>query len=84
MLLLMIIIMIIMNMQNNLYTIQSSHLPMTNVQSVPEQRSQNPEITDFVNFAKLKKTTKLLDKRGLEPIEKRKKRESCTWASPHS
>jgi len=50
---------------------------MTNLQSVPEQRSWNPELMDFMNFAKLPKKTKLLenfeltDKRGFEFPDKR-------------
>jgi len=79
----MIVIMTITNMQNKLYTTQSSR------QSVPEQRLQNPEPMDFVNFAKLVKQTKLLEKfelpnkRGFEPTEARKK-DFCPTASPHS
>ena len=39
-------------MQNKLYMIQFSHYLMTNLQPVPEQQSQNPEITDFAKFLK--------------------------------
>jgi len=43
-------------MQNKLYTIHFSHQhPMTDSQSVPKRRSQNPELVDFVNFTKLTK-----------------------------
>jgi len=91
--LIMILIMIIMNMQNKLYTIQSSHHPKTDSQSVPEQRSWNPKLVVFVDFAKLIKKTKhpekfkLLDKRGFEdssPRNRERERESCPLANPHS
>jgi len=49
-------------MQNKLYTIQFSHHPMTDLQPVPEQQSQNPELVDFANFTKLPKKTELLEK----------------------
>jgi len=70
--------MIIMNMQNKPYTTQFSHHLMTDSQSVPEQRLQNPELANFVNSAKLLKKTKLLetfelpDNRGFKPMEKRR------------
>jgi len=62
---------------------------MTDSQSVPGQRQQNPELADFANFAKLPKKTKLLEKfklpnkRGSEPTEKRRA-DSCPPASPRS
>jgi len=49
-------------MQNKLYTIHFSHHPMTDSQSVFEQLSWNPELLDFVNFAKLQKKIKLPEK----------------------
>jgi len=78
--------MIIMNMQNKLYTIQFSHHLINNSVSVPKQQSQNLE---FANFAKFLKKTKLpeklelLEKRRFELTEKRKK-DSCSLANPHS
>jgi len=45
----------IIDVQNKLYTIQFSHLPMTDSQLVPEQKSQNSEISNFANFATLMK-----------------------------
>jgi len=48
---------IITNTQNKLYTIKFSHHPMTNLQPVPEQKSQNLEIADFMNFVKIPKKT---------------------------
>ena len=77
-----------MNMQKN-YTIQFSHHPITDLQSVSKQWSWNPEFADFANFTKLAKKTELLekfelpDKRGFELTEMRKK-DSCPLASPHS
>jgi len=62
MLLLLITIMIIMNMQSKLYTIQFSHRPMMDSQSVPEQHLQNPELADFTDFAKFPENTELLEK----------------------
>ena len=65
-----------MNIQNKLYTVQFSHNPMTDLQSVPKQQSWNPELADFVNFTGLLKKTKLPekfklpDKRGFEPLQK--------------
>jgi len=59
------------------------------LQPIPKQQSWNPEITDFVNFAKFPQKTellekfKLLDKRGFELTEVRKKY-SCPLANPHS
>jgi len=63
-------IMIIMNMQNKLYRIQFSHHLVTNSQSVPQQRSRTPEITNFAKF--LKKEFELPDKRRFKPTEKRR------------
>jgi len=54
--------MIIMNMQNKLYTVQFSHHSMTDTQPVPEQQSWNPELANFVDLAKLPKKTKLTEK----------------------
>jgi len=42
-------------MQKKLYTLQFSHHLITDSQSVPEQQSQNLELTDFTNFLKLLK-----------------------------
>jgi len=50
-------------MQNNCIQYNFSHHPMTDTQQVPEQRLQNPEIT---NFTKFPKKFKLLDKRGFK------------------
>jgi len=67
-------------MQNKLYTIQFSHHPMTDSQSVPKQRWRNPERADLANFAELLKETELLEKselsgkRGFELTEKRRKK----------
>jgi len=44
--------MIIMNMQNKLYTIQFSHHPMTDFQSVSKKQSWNLQIMDFAKFPK--------------------------------
>jgi len=41
-----------MNMQNKPYTTQCAHHSMTYSQSVPEQQSQNLEITHFTKFQK--------------------------------
>jgi len=66
---------LIMNMQSKLYTIQFAHCPMTDSQSVPEQRSWNPKLADFANFTEILKKTKLPekfelpDKRGFELME---------------
>ena len=65
------IVMIIMNMQKKLYTIQFSHFPMTNSQSVPERQSWNLEIMNFTKF--LKKKFELLDKKGFKLTKTRKK-----------
>jgi len=50
---------------------------MTDLQSVPKQRSWNPKRMDFVNFRKLKKTElldkfELPDRRGFKLTEMRK------------
>ena len=72
--------MLIMHMQNKLYTIQFSHHPITDLQSVPEKQSQNPELEDFASFAKLPQKTTLLekfelpDKRAFELTEMREAR----------
>jgi len=56
---------------------------MTDSQPVPQQRSQNLELADFMNFAKFPLKTKLLqkfglpDKRGFQLIEKRIKEKGC-------
>jgi len=47
-----ILIKIIVNMQNKLYTIQFSHHPTTNSQPVLKQQSQNTELTDFTELLK--------------------------------
>jgi len=52
---LLLLLLIIMNMQKKLYTLQFSHHLITDSQSVPEQQSQNLELTDFTNFLKLLK-----------------------------
>jgi len=71
--------MIIVNMQNKLYIIQFSHRLMTDLQPVLEQQSWNPEIMNFASFTKLPKKTKLPEKfklpakRGLKPMEMRKR-----------
>jgi len=41
-----------MNMQNKLYTIQFSHHPMIDLQSVPEKWSWKAKLTDFANSIK--------------------------------
>jgi len=56
-------IIIIMNMQNKIHTIQSSHHPTTDLQPVPEQRSRNLE---FPNFPR---KFELLDKKGFKHPE---------------
>jgi len=66
-------------MQTKLYTTQSSHHSTIKSQPVPEPRSQNSEIT---NITKFPKKFELLDKRGFEQTEMRKK-ESCSPANPH-
>jgi len=72
-------------MQNKLYTIQFSHLLMTNSQSAPKQRSWNPELADFANFSKLSKKTKLpqkfklLDKRGYKLTDKKRAEIPNPW-----
>ena len=47
-----LVIMIVLNKQDKLYTTQLSRHPMTNSQPVPEQRSQNMELTNFCEFCK--------------------------------
>ena len=62
---------------------------MTDSQPVPEQRSLNPEIAGFENFAKLREKTELLEKielpdeGGLELMGKRGA-DLCPPAKPHS
>ena len=52
---------------------------MTDLQPVLEQQSWNPEIMNFASFTKLPKKTKLPEKfklpakRGLKPMEMRKR-----------
>jgi len=64
---------------------------MTDSQPVPKQQSQNPELADFANFAKLPKKIEppekleLPAKRGFKLLEKGKsRRASCPLANPHS
>jgi len=60
-----------------------SHHPVTNMQSVPEQRPRNPDLMESVNFAKLPKKTKLPEK--IELQEKRKQEKlPAPSANPHS
>jgi len=71
-----LLIMLIMNAQNKLSTVQFSHCPTTNSQPVPKQRSQNPELTGFKNFAEqteIPKKFELLEKRGFKLTEKEKR-----------
>jgi len=49
-----------MNMQSN--RMQFSDHPMTDLQPVHEQWSQNPKCTDTEKFAKLTKSTELIEK----------------------
>jgi len=76
-----------MNMQNKVYTIQFSHHPMRNSQSVREQQLWNPELADVANFTKLLKKTKLPEKfelpnkRGFKLMEERSREPQD---NPHS
>jgi len=62
---------------------------MTDSQPVPEQRLQNLELSDFMNFTKLPQKNKLLekfelpDKRGFKLTEVREK-DSFPLANPYS
>jgi len=60
-------ILLLLKMQNILYTIWFSHDPVTDLQPVPEQRSLKPQLT---NFRMLPKNTELLEK--LKLPEKKK------------
>jgi len=74
-----IMVTITMSMQKNLYIIRFSHRPTTDSQPAPKHQLQNPELADFVKFLK---KTELLDKRGSELTEERR-RDSCLLANPH-
>jgi len=56
----MITTMIIMNMQNKVYTIHFFSPPNDQLMAVPEQQLQNPKILNFL------KKFKLMDKRGFD------------------
>jgi len=60
-------------MQNKLYTTQFSHHPMTDLQPVPEQRSQNPELTDFAKLLKTDRTPGEVHTPGQERIRTHRK-----------
>jgi len=51
---------------------------MTDLESVPEQRSQNLKIIKFL------KNFELLDKREFELTERRRQKASCSLAKPQS
>jgi len=67
----MILLTIIMNMQNKLNTIHFSLHPMTDLQSVPKQRSQNPNHMDFVKFTKRLNALKSSKSRTREDLNSR-------------
>jgi len=72
-------------MQNKLYTTQFSHYSMTDLQSVPEQRLWNSEIAHFLNFTKLSKKTKLMEKfklAGQQRIQAHRKQKTKMDACP--
>jgi len=73
----MIITMIMMNMQNKLYTKQFTHSLMTKLQPLPKQRSQNPELEDFEDLNSQKKKERDSCPR-LTPIYKQNKT-SMVW-----
>jgi len=67
-------------MENKLYTIQFTHSLMTDLQPVPEQRSQNPEHT--VNFAELPKKAGKVQTPREETIQTHGKEHSWKRGSP--
>jgi len=82
-----ILLLLLMNMQNNLYTIQFSHHLMTKVTVSPW--AAIAELMDVANFTKFLKKTKLPEKFklpgkwGFEFTEKRiKKKDSFLLARP--
>jgi len=68
-----IILPIIMNMQNKLYTIQFSQHLMTDLQSVPEQQSQNLENVNFAEKTRLLEKFELPGTRAFKSTEMTKK-----------
>ena len=64
-------------MQNKLYTIQFSHHPMTNSQSVPEQWLWNPGTHEFCKFCKTPEKDQT-PRRKKRKKEKKKKKKNWT------
>jgi len=68
---LLIITIIIMNMQNKLYTIQFSHHPMTDSVSVPKQPWRNAKLMNFATFEKHQKIKKQTPRKIQTPTQER-------------